>query len=141
MMISHRIVVGVVLFQVTTAGQLALKGGVKRALLILPLILATACFGYAYNQSFTPLMRFISLASIERRIPVETDEQFMDPDGWGSEGAAQGRDVDDEDLIRSDTKDEDMPFINPNLISPYVTAANYNFSGTNRIQARGGMDF
>ena len=141
MMISHRIVVGVVLFQVTTAGQLALKGGVKRALLILPLILATACFGYAYNQSFTPLMRFISLASIERRIPVETDEQFMDPDGWGSEGAAQGRDVDDEDLIRSDTKDEDMPFINPNLISPYVTAANYNFSGTNRTQARGGMDF
>ena len=115
-MISHRIVVGVVLFQLTTAGQLALKGGVKRAVLVVPLLIATICFGFAFNQSYAPLMKFISLASIERRIPDETEEQFMDPDGWGDEAATNGRDQSYGDAI-VETKDEDMPFVNPNLVS------------------------
>lgn len=117
LMISHRIVVGVVFFQLTTAGQLALKGGVRRAVLVVPLLIATICFGYAYNRSYTPLMKFISLASIERKVPEETDAQFMDPDGWGDEAASRGRDLPDEDAV-IETKDEDMPFINPNLVSP-----------------------
>jgi hypothetical protein len=119
MMISHRIVVGVVLFQLTTAGQLALKGGVKRAVLVVPLLIATICFGFAFNSSYAPLMKFISLASIERRVPDETDEQFMDPDGWGDETATHGRDPSNVE-ITTEIKEEDMPFINPNLVSKSV---------------------
>lgn len=117
MMICHRIVVGLVLFQLTTAGQLALKGGYKRAVLVVPLVIATVCFGWAYNRSYTPLMRFISLASIERQIPEETEAEFLDPDGWGMEAAAHGRDI-EAGNARINIGGENMVFVNPNLVSP-----------------------
>lgn len=116
-MICQRVIVGLVLFQLTTAGQLALKGAVKRSAAVAPLILGTIWFGYVYSRAYTPLMEYISLASIERNVTEEPDP-YMDPDGWGEEAthryaveinASHAIDASPESGVR---------FINPNLISP-----------------------
>jgi hypothetical protein len=65
-MMCDRVVVGVVLFQATLAGQLALKKAFKRAALITPLVIATVWFGYVYGRTYRPLMKFIALRSLRR---------------------------------------------------------------------------
>ncbi|KAH7132097.1 hypothetical protein B0J11DRAFT_556914 [Dendryphion nanum] len=64
MMMCDRVIVGVVLFQITMAGQLALKNAFKRAALITPLIFGTIWFGYVYSRTYRPLMKFIALRSL-----------------------------------------------------------------------------
>lgn len=64
MMMCDRLIVGVVLFQITMTGQLALKNAFKRAALISPLIFGTIWFGYLYSRTYRPLMKYISLRSL-----------------------------------------------------------------------------
>ena len=65
-MMCDRVIVGVILFQVTLAGQLALKKAFKRAVLITPLVVATLWFAYVYGRTYRPLMKFIALRSLRR---------------------------------------------------------------------------
>lgn len=64
MMICDRVIVGMVMFQLTTAGQLALKQAYKRSVLIIPLVIATFWFSYVYSRTYRPLMKFIALRSL-----------------------------------------------------------------------------
>lgn len=64
MMMCDRLILGVVLFQLTMAGQLASTNAVKRSFLIIPLILGTIWFGYVYSRTYRPLMKFIALRSL-----------------------------------------------------------------------------
>jgi hypothetical protein len=66
MMMCDRVTVGAVLFQLTLAGQLALRKAFKRAVLIAPLIIGTLWFAYIYSRSYRPLMKFIALKSLRR---------------------------------------------------------------------------
>lgn len=66
MMMCDRVIVGAVLFQLTMAGQLALKKAFKRAILIGPLIIGTLWFAYIYSRTYRPLMKFIALRSLRR---------------------------------------------------------------------------
>ncbi|GAB7366864.1 hypothetical protein MBLNU230_g1033t1 [Neophaeotheca triangularis] len=63
-MICDRIFVGLVFFQLTTAGQLLLKQAVTRSLLMVPLVIATVWFCVVYGRTYKPLMRFIALRSV-----------------------------------------------------------------------------
>ncbi|EOD45433.1 putative duf221 domain protein [Neofusicoccum parvum UCRNP2] len=65
-MICDRVIVGLVLFQLTMAGQLALKRAFWRAALLVPLVIATLWFWHVYSYSYKPLMRFIALKSLRR---------------------------------------------------------------------------
>lgn len=124
-MICHRIMLGLVVFQLTMSGYLALQSAFTVAVLVIPLLIATVWYSYAFRRQFEPLTRFISLRSIKRG----EDEQ---------EAAAAGHVVLDEDLVRDEegagerevlrrrgsTIDEDrekgLRFINPSLVVPYV---------------------
>jgi hypothetical protein len=112
--IVDRIIVGLVIFQITMAGQLALRLAFKRSVLILPLVIVTLWFSIIYNRNYTPLMTYIALKSIKR----------AEHDGAnGAGGSAARRDrgyrrrsmnfatVDEE-------RERGMRFINPNLIKP-----------------------
>ena len=66
MMMCDRVIVGVILFQVTLAGQLALRKAFKRAVLIAPLIIATLWFAYVYGRTYRPLMKYIALRSLRQ---------------------------------------------------------------------------
>ncbi|KAK1829995.1 hypothetical protein QBC39DRAFT_120853 [Podospora conica] len=122
-MICYRIMLGLVVFQLTMSGYLALQSAFTVALLVLPLLVATVWYGYAFKRQFEPLTRFISLRSIK---------QGEDEDDAAAAGQAV---VVDEDLVRDEadgqrevlrrrgsTIDEDrekgLRFINPSLVVP-----------------------
>lgn len=65
-MICSRVVVGLVIFQITTAGQLAAKNAITRSVLMLPLVLATLWFHHVYMRTYKPLTKFIALRSIDQ---------------------------------------------------------------------------
>lgn len=119
-MICYRMIIGLLLFQLTTAGQLALKGAYKRAAGIIPLVLVTAWFAYIYSISYAPLMKFIALKSIERRISNEVPDGPIDadPDGWGDERQTRYLDEVGPGHTVDESRETGMRFINPSLIAP-----------------------
>jgi hypothetical protein len=70
-MMCDRVIGGTILFQITVAGQLALKKAFKRAVLVAPLIIGTLWFFYVFARTYRPLMKFIALRSL--RSPDNTD--------------------------------------------------------------------
>lgn len=78
-MITRRIIVGMVFYHVAMIGLLSLRKAYYLSTLILPLPLLTV-FVLAYNidHSFGPLMRFIALRSLRerrRRLSQSVDEE------------------------------------------------------------------
>ncbi|KAH3674808.1 hypothetical protein WICMUC_003011 [Wickerhamomyces mucosus] len=65
-MIVRRTLLGLVLFQITMAGTLALERAFILSLLILPLILASFFVSYAFEIDYLPLSFFIALKAIKR---------------------------------------------------------------------------
>ncbi|KAF2842690.1 DUF221-domain-containing protein, partial [Patellaria atrata CBS 101060] len=119
MMICDRIIVGTVLFQLTTAGQLALKLAIKRSILIVPLIGATLWFSYVYSRTYRPLMKFIALKSIRRAehgdvtLVTSHEEQDANDDSLRRyESNTHSRQTLDE------TRESGLRFVNPSLICP-----------------------
>lgn len=70
-MMCDRVIIGVVLFQATVAGQLALKKAFKRAIFVAPLAIGTIWFLFVYARTYRPLMKFIALRSL--RDPERSD--------------------------------------------------------------------
>nr|POE63169.1 calcium permeable stress-gated cation channel 1 [Quercus suber] len=65
-MICDRIFVGMIFFQLTTAGQLVLKQAGTRSLVMIPLLVATVWISIVFSRTYKPLMQFIALHSIKR---------------------------------------------------------------------------
>jgi hypothetical protein len=114
-MMCDRIIGGAVLFQITVAGQLALKKAFKRAVLVAPLTIATLWFFYVFARTYRPLMKFIALRSL--RNPVTSD---------------LGRDVQEEAVLSGregyrmpigrltldEARERNLRFENPTLVMP-----------------------
>lgn len=118
-MICYRIILGLVVFQITMSGYLALCQVFVVALLVIPLLVATVWYSWGFKQQFEPLTRFISLRSIMQGAADGEDvgaTAILDDD-LGGEGE-EGR----ERLRRGSTVDEDrekgLRFVNPNLVIP-----------------------
>ena len=79
MMICDRIFVGLIFFQLTTAGQLILKQAISRSVLMLPLLIATIWFSISFGQTYKPLMRFIALRSVKRAEAYQDYEEVDAP--------------------------------------------------------------
>lgn len=115
--ICYRVVVGLILFHLATAGQMALKGAVKRSLILIPLLLATIWFNHVFTKTYSPLIKFIALRSIERRPAQENGEAGTadaDDNPWHSRRDSEiyiGRTVDE-------ARESGLRFINPSLIAP-----------------------
>ncbi|RAR12752.1 DUF221-domain-containing protein [Stemphylium lycopersici] len=113
-MMCDRVIVGVVLFQITVAGQLALKKAFKRAALVAPLAVGTLWFLFIFARTYRPLMKFIALKSLRR--PEQSDlgrdvqeESFAN----GQEGRlVMGR------LTLDEARERGLRFENPSLIMP-----------------------
>ena len=117
-MICKRVIVGLILFQLTTAGQLLLKRAELRSAAMAPLILGTTWFSYSYSAAYDPLMEFIALRSIERKLPEPyTDEAERDPDGWGAAARLRYEDERTGHTV-DDSSETGIRFINPNLVKP-----------------------
>lgn len=116
-MICDRIIVGIILFQITVGGQLALKKALIRSFMLVPLLIGTIWFTYVYARTYRPLMRFIALKSIKRA----EQSDYSRPEGSDDESLGSRRRY-EMDTLRGQTLDETrengMRFINPSLIDP-----------------------
>jgi len=116
-MMCDRVIIGVVLFQITVAGQLALKKAFKRAVLVAPLVIGTLWFLFMFARTYRPLMKFIALRSL--RNPEQSDigrgvqeESVAGEQQWRR---TTGR------LTLDEARERGMRFENPSMIMPYVT--------------------
>lgn len=129
--ICYRIILGLVVFQVTMAGYLVLQLAFFASSLVVPLLMGTIWYSYAWKRRFEPLTNYIALRSIRKRTDspdgatpdneldlsgdVVHDEAFGGP---GRRPAAIGA------LLqrRRSTVDEDREkgarFVNPSLVCP-----------------------
>ncbi|KAK3497417.1 uncharacterized protein B0T23DRAFT_333249 [Neurospora hispaniola] len=114
-MICYRIMLGLLVFQLTMSGYLALRKAFTAALLVSPLLIITVWYGYSFRRHFEPLTKFIALRSIKRGEDMgENAILDEDLDGEGAETR--------ERIRRGSTLDEDKEkgakFVNPNLVKP-----------------------
>ncbi|KAK4129091.1 DUF221-domain-containing protein [Parathielavia appendiculata] len=114
-MICYRIMLGLVVFQLTMSGYLALRKAFTVALLVVPLLVATLWYGWDFRKRVEPLTRFISLRSIKR--PSQGGDIAILDEDFDGHGAEQR-----ETLRRGSTVDEDrekgLRFVNPSLVCP-----------------------
>ncbi|TGZ85553.1 DUF221-domain-containing protein [Ascodesmis nigricans] len=99
-MIVHRIQLGLVVFQVSMAGWLALKSAYTRAGLILPLLAFTVWSVRYYNQEYLPSNKYIALKSVRDHANTGPVREA---------GAEQTLD---------EEREAGLEFMNPSLISP-----------------------
>lgn len=136
-MICDRIFVGLILFQLTTAGQLGLKNAFARSAMMIPLIIATLWIQNAYGKTYKPLMKFIALSAVKRG-ELYTDADPSDQSGSPPEGLSTAsstvsltRNVwaDNDAAPRErrerrgwrengELRERNLPFINPSLVAP-----------------------
>jgi len=114
-MMCDRVIMGVVLFQVTVAGQLALKKAFKRAVLITPLVFCTLWFFFVFARTYRPLMKFIALRSL--RNPESSDlgrgiQEEAVVSGREGSRASTGR------LTLDEAREKGLRFENPSLVIP-----------------------
>ena len=112
--ISYRIILGLVVFQLAMAGQLAIHKTVYRPLLIIPLLAATVWFAYYYRRNYAPLTRFIALRSIERHENATQEEDTDDP----APSSRSRRQSGVPESTIDEEREKDMKYVNPSLVSP-----------------------
>ena len=114
-MMCDRVILGVVLFQLTVAGQLALQKAFKRAAIVVPLALATLWFLYVFSRTYRPLMKFIALRSL--RNPEQSD-LGRDVQEEAVLSRREGRRVPGGRLTLDEARESGLRFENPSLIMP-----------------------
>jgi len=125
-MCCNRIIIGIIFFQLTTAGQLALRGAAIRSTLVGPLLLSTLWFAYFYNTRYGPLMQFIALRSIRRAEHSDLGRRSFDyATDSDTEEIASRRYLQDNPNQQTvdETRESGLKFINPSLITPYVLSS------------------
>lgn len=79
-MVCSRIIMGLIMFQLTTIGSLALQSAITGSVLIVPLLFATVYFSYFFARTYDPLMTCIALRSIDRVHPSNADSSSSSSD-------------------------------------------------------------
>ncbi|KAL9528524.1 Vacuolar transmembrane transporter [Sphaerulina musiva] len=142
--ICERIFIGMILFQLTTAGQLILKGALARSVMMAPLLVATIWIMVVYGKTYKPLMKFIALSAVRRNEHYEhyTDVQSNTPEYAASLNStnlapetnvwAGGEGRNDMEsggvtlAVRTGEegarRERNLPFVNPSLVAPLDAA-------------------
>lgn len=115
-MICDRVIVGIILFQITVGGQLALKKALIRSALLIPLLIGTIWFTYVYTKTYRPLMQFIALRSIRRA--EQSDYGRADEDEPHEDDHHRYENEDSHGQTLDESRETGMRFVNPSLISP-----------------------
>lgn len=128
--ISYRIVIGLLVFQLTMAGYLSLQTAFFASLLVVPLLMMTVWYSYYWKRQFEPLTNYIALRSIRKYTEQEDDsEEPGSGSGSGVDNVVHdeafggpGRQPFEALRRRRSTVDEDREkharFVNPSLVVP-----------------------
>lgn len=126
--ICYRIVLGLIVFQLTMAGYLVLQLAFFASSLVVPLLMGTIWYSYYWKRQFEPLTNYIALRSIRKYSDryeesgtgsgsgeadnVVHDEVFGGPGRQPLEALRRRRSTIDED------REKGARFINPSLVVP-----------------------
>ncbi|KAK4174508.1 hypothetical protein QBC36DRAFT_333527 [Triangularia setosa] len=121
-MICYRVILGLVVTQVTMSGYLALRSAFTVAVLVIPLVIGTVWYSWNFKWQFEPLTKFISLISIKRGEHEEGVDEvaILDNDREGG----YEEDVDQRSLRRrgsttvDEAREKGLRFVNPSLVVP-----------------------
>jgi hypothetical protein len=114
-MMCDRVIIGVVFFQATVAGQLALKKAFKRAVMVAPLAICTIWFLFVYARTYRPLMKFIALRSLHD--PERSDlGRDVQEDAVHAERNGQSRQAGR--LTLDEARERGLKFEIPSLVMP-----------------------
>lgn len=118
-MMCDRVIIGAVLFQITVAGQLALKKAFKRAVLVAPLVIGTLWFLFVFARTYRPLMKFIALKSLRHpgRSDLGRDVQEESFAARRNGRRVMGR------LTLDEARESGLRFENPSVAMPYVLSS------------------
>jgi hypothetical protein len=122
--VCYRVVLGLVVFQLTMSGYLALRKAFTVALLVAPLFVATLWYGWDFRKRVEPLTRFISLRSIRRAAGPPEGGDRESESAVSEEGGVAGPEERRRRGVfrRGSTVDEDrekgLRFVNPSLVMP-----------------------
>jgi hypothetical protein len=114
-MMCDRIIGGAVLFQITIAGQLALRKAFKRAVLVTPLVIGTIWFLYVYARTYRPLMKFIALRSLRSPHLSDLGRDIQEEAVLSSR---EGRRAPVGRLTLDEARERGLRFENPSLVMP-----------------------
>ncbi|EME80277.1 uncharacterized protein MYCFIDRAFT_30854 [Pseudocercospora fijiensis CIRAD86] len=123
-MICDRIFIGMIFFQITTAGQLILKQAFARSVMMVPLTVATIWTMIVYGKTYKPLMKFIALSAVKRG---ETTNLAPETSIWaGTRAGVTADGLIGDELARATgshneqgtARERNLPFINPSLVAP-----------------------
>ena len=136
-MMCDRVFVGLVLFQVATAGQIGFRKAVTLSALLIPLVIVTICISIVFSRTYKPLLQFIALRSVHRgerysdypTTPPEatstnSNELAPERNAWAEDSSSQQIRYFRETRIglaqqRADENGENsIGFINPSLVAP-----------------------
>lgn len=138
--ICYRIVLGLIVFQITMAGYLVLQSAFFASSLVIPLSIGTVWYSYAWKRRFEPLTKYIALRSIRRNPERGNDDNSSNTPIPGSSSPDAALEADEDSLMhdeifggpgrhpiealrrRRSTVDEDREkgaqFINPSYLVP-----------------------
>ncbi|KAH7402050.1 hypothetical protein DE146DRAFT_677081 [Phaeosphaeria sp. MPI-PUGE-AT-0046c] len=113
-MMCDRVIGGAILFQITVAGQLALKKAFKRAILVAPLVVGTLWFFFIFARTYHPLMKFIALRSLRSSDTTDLGRDVQE------EAVSSGRDARRATgrLTLDEARERGQRFENPALTMP-----------------------
>ncbi len=109
LLVFRRVILGLMIFQLTMAGTLALENAYTLATLLTPLPLATLVILYNFEKDYVPLLTFIAL----RAIKGQNSTEFRDHDN--SENNTNTRKSKSRTL--DEYREQNLTYDNPNLIS------------------------
>ncbi|KAM5347882.1 hypothetical protein ACJ41O_007706 [Fusarium nematophilum] len=115
--ISYRIIVGLVVFEVVMVGQIASQKAFFQSVAVLPLVPFTIWYSYYIKQRFEPLTRYIALRAIGSNGYADdsaaTDDAFENEDGPRPSQAILRR-----GSTLDEFKEKGLSFVNPSLVAP-----------------------
>ena len=118
--ICHRIVVGLLVFEVVMVGQIVSEGAFVQSFAVMPLVPFTIWYSYYFNRRFEPLTKYIALRAIRNNRGNDAEsEASRDDDALEDDNEPHPH----RHLLRrgstlDEFKERGLTFINPSLVVP-----------------------
>ena len=121
--ICHRIVIGLVIFEVVMIGQIASLAAWFQSVSIFPLIPFTIWYSYYFKRRFEPLTKCIALRNIQSQEGDGDDAAVLDDEDDEGVGALISQGPRPSPLMRrgstlDELREQGLTFVNPSLVMP-----------------------
>ncbi|KAM7216103.1 protein of unknown function DUF221 domain containing protein [Rhypophila decipiens] len=127
-MICYRIMLGLMVFQLTMSGFLALRRSYLASLFIVPLLAVVVWRSWVFKRKFEPLTRYISLQSIRNGEYDDDASAILDDSDLEALREHRQRASMRRGSSLHEDREQKQRFVNPSLVTRYVQCAHFSQS-------------